>query len=128
MKDFHHPAFPKNSSFKQLIETVNSRPIFSKGHWRQTLTRPKQPIFARIEKLDEPSTYDTDVNYYEYHDFDDASQELESIVGDRTTTAIPHVYSTLYYDDFPTSSEDASIVTERYYDQVVEIIIQFVGI
>ena len=109
---------------------MNSRPIFSKGHWRQTLTRPKKPIFARIEKNDEPFAYDSDINYYEYHDYDDASQELESDFDDRTatiTTATPHVYSTLYYDDFPTLSDDTSISSDHYYDQVIYIYRSFVG-
>ena len=114
-----------------MIETVNSRPIFSKGHWRQTLTRSKKPIFARIEKNDEPFAYDSDINYYEYHDYDDASQELESdFDDDRTatiTTATPHVYSTLYYDDFPTLSDDTSISSDHYYDQVIYIYRSFVG-
>ena len=121
VKDFHHPTFPKNSSFKQLIETVNSRPIFSKGHWRQTLTRPKQRKFARIEKSDGNDLYDTDINDYEDQDLDDIKDEPGPSFDEQSTTERPYVYSTLYYDDFPLLSDDENIPDDHYKDQVFEI-------
>ena len=121
VRNFRHPTFPKNSSFKQLIDTVNSRPIFSKGHWRQTLTHSKQPKFARIEKDDADFVYDADFNDYEYHNSKFAKDGLELKVDEHVTTMLPYVYSTLYYDDFTTSPNDERKFEELYSDQVIEI-------
>ena len=118
VKNFRHPTFPKNSSFKQLIETKDSRPVFSKGHWRQTLTHSKQPKFARIEKDDASYYYDTDVNDYEQQNFEFGKDEQEFKVDEHVTTELPYVYSTLYYDDFSTSSDNARELDEFNSDQV----------
>ena len=104
-----------------MIETVNSRPIFSKGHWRQTLTRPKQRKFARIEKSDGNDLYDTDINDYEDKDLDDIKDEPGPSFDEQSTTERPYVYSTLYYHDFPLSSDDGNIPDDHYKDQVFEI-------
>ena len=118
VKNFRHPTFPKNSSFKQLIETKDSRPVFSKGHWRQTLTHSKQPKFARIEKDDASYYYDTDVDDYEQQNFEFGKNEQEFKVDEHATTELPYVYSTLYYDDFSTSSDNARELDEFNSDQV----------
>ena len=97
---------------------MNSRPIFSKGHWRQTLTRPKQRKFARIEKNDAYDLYDTDINDYENQDLDDMIDEPEPIFDEQSTTERPFVYSTLYYNDFPSLSDDANIPDDYYKNQV----------
>ena len=120
MKNFRHPTFPKNSSFKQLIETKDSRPVFSKGHWRQTLTHSKQPKFARSEKNDASYYYDTDVDDYEQQNFDFEKDEQEFKDDEQETTELPYVYSTLFYDDFSTSSDNERESDELNIDEVFQ--------
>ena len=97
---------------------MNSRPIFSKGHWRQTLTLPKKQKFARIEKNDANVLYDTNMNDYEDQDLDNLTDEPEISFDEQTTTERPFVYSTLYYDDFSLLSEVANNPYDYYKNQV----------
>ena len=88
------------------------------------MTRPKLRKFARIEKNDVNVLYGTDINDYENLNLDDMKDEPEPSFDQQTTTERPYVYSTLYYDDFPSSSDDGNIPDDHYKDQVFEVRIQ----
>ena len=114
VKNFRHPTFPKNSSFVQLIKTVHSKPLFSKGHWRQTLTHSKKPNVEKFSKINAAQSILDDNDFKNYEDSGDKA-EKKNFETRHVTTETPYDHLTLYYDDFSTLPNDASDIT---YEQV----------
>ena len=123
VRNFHRPSFPQNSSFEQLVKTKHNRPVFSKGHWRQTLRKPKTPKpRSKDKKYHQPSLIE-DLIRFGYYDEEYPTTEQQSDEGnfDQATDS-PFDYSTYYYDEIIPNSSQTSISSSSNSKEVAMVI------
>ena len=80
--------------------------MFSKGHWRQTLRKPKTPKPRSKDKKYHPSLIE-DLIRFGYYDEEYTTTEQQPGEGNiDSATDLPLDYSTYYYDEIiPNSSQ-----------------------
>ena len=80
--------------------------MFSKGHWRQTLRKPKTPKPRSKDKKYHPSLIE-DLIRFGYYDEDYTATEHQPDEGNiDSATDLPLDYSSYYYDEMiPNSSQ-----------------------
>ena len=117
--NFHRPKFPANASFVQLVQTKDSKPIFSRGHWRQTLTPMMRHLIKPNRRTPARPRFRADDNYYRGYELGRIhTKHQPNDNNNNTSTDEPSIHSTLYYDDFYTSLNDTTIGSSSQFEQV----------
>ena len=98
--------------------------MFSKGHWRQTLRKPKTPKPRSKDKKYHPSLIE-DLIRFGYYDEEYATTEQQPYDGKfDQSTDLPLDYSTYYYDEIIPNSSQTSISSSsnnREVDMVIDL-------
>ena len=98
--------------------------MFSKGHWRQTLRKPKTQKPRSKDKKYHPSLIE-DLIRFGYYDEEYATTEQQPYDGKfDQSTDLPLDYSTYYYDEIiPNSSQTrlSSSSNNREVDMVIDL-------
>ena len=107
VRNFQHPKVPSDANFVQLGKHRRPKSRLTKGHWSQTLRRRAKFPWPKIQngRLVNPN-FRSSIDRFKDFAFQMKNTKDPEIGNEHTPTASPDIYSTIYYDDLPTTTSN----------------------